>query len=139
MEDTWGILKIIGEVTGLVLLGAFGGMYLFSTALKSKRKEEDQAEDRLNSILKQTVDGLEKKVSDLQASDEQNKKEIKRLSTENEVITKIFQGKDGKSEELYQMAKSNTDSIAKLYTLMERHITIVEKALKITETAQHQS
>lgn len=135
--DTWATLKIIGEIAGLVVLGAFGGIYLFSTAIRSKRKEGDDAEDRLNQILKETVEGLEKKVTALQASDEQNRKEIKRLSTENEVITKIFQGKDGKSEELYSMAKSNTDSIAKLYTLMERHIAIVEKALKITETCKN--
>ncbi len=123
----WDILQIIAEYAGLIILGAFSGMYLFSKALKQKRKEADESDSRLVGLLKDTVDELERKVDNLTKQQQENMDQIKRLSSDNEVITKIFQGRDSKSEEMYSMVKATMENTTRLFELMSKHMTLTEE------------
>lgn len=128
---SWNSLVIIGQVAGLLILGGFGGVYLFSKSLQEKRKKENEAEDRLNKILNETVQGLEKKIKNLSDLHTENKKEIEKLSIENKLLKDIFQGRDERSVKQYKLTEDNNKSIEKLCLLLERHIALAEKALAI--------
>lgn len=125
--NLWSTLQIIAEYIGLIVLGIFAGMYLFSKSLKQKRKEAAAADDRLVVLLQGTVSELEKKVDNLTAQQNENVAQIKKLSDANDVITKIFQGRDTKSEDMYVMVKAIMENTSKLFELMRQHMDLTEK------------
>lgn len=135
---SFATLQQVWTVTGTIAAIVFGFLYAKKKNVKETEKKTDDAEDRLVVILQGTVTALEKKVGDLEKAQTESSNRIKDLETENEIVNRVLQGRDGKSEELYAMSKENSMNIKNLYTLMERHISIVEKALNITATAQHQ-
>lgn len=130
-------LELIGTITAIVVSMVIGFLYAFGKGTKKNQKDTEDAEDRLAVILKGTVDLLEKKVDEQRKQLDANTEEIKRLSTENETMTRIMQGKDKRSEELYTLAEQNAVNIKNLYSLLERHMGLVEKALNITAEVTH--
>lgn len=119
--------QVVGEYVGILIVGVFGGMYLFSKSLKLRRKETDESDTRLVSLLKDTVDELERKVDNLTAQQKTNVEEIQELKNANEIMTKIFQGRDGKSDEMYTMIKATMENTNKLFELMKQHMNLTEK------------
>jgi len=71
----------------LVVGGFFAIWGLFDKRLRDRDAEKTVVEDRVRELYKEESAELQKKVEKMEI-------EIKRLTTENEVITKIFQGRD---------------------------------------------
>lgn len=87
-------LEIIGIITFIV--GVIFALWynLFKEKTSNTKKEADEDADRLNEILKDTVDALEKKVDNLSTQLSIHSEEIKTLRNENDVMKKILQGRD---------------------------------------------
>lgn len=134
-------LPTIGWVSVLanLILGGFALFQIFGKGVLAVRKESDEADDRLIALLKDTVDGLERKVASLETKYESTKTELTRMRTENEVMQKLLQGRDATSLE-YQKAgmetmkkvdsildvvQANNKHIANLYELLEEHLEIL--------------
>ncbi len=130
-------LELIGSIAAVIASIFIGILYSRSKVVKDVIKATDAAEEKLVVILQGTVTALERKVGELEKAQTESAEKIKVLQTDNEVMNRVLQGKDGRSEEMYKLAKENSMNIEKLYGLMERHINLVEKALNITATAQH--
>lgn len=102
---------------GLVVAGGFGVYSLFDKNLARKRKEENGADDRLINLLKGTVENLEREVISLKEKHEKNVLEIAQLRTENNIITKILQGRDEETARFQRegfIAFSNINELTKL-------------------------
>lgn len=118
-------------------------------------QETHKARTELVDHLKDTVEFLEKEVKDLKIKVQEQGEVIKRLGTENEVMTKVFQGRDDSTKEFQEkgmevltkfddiekviietanLAKSNSElihlangNIEKLARAIEKHLARIEK------------
>lgn len=118
-----------------ILVGAFAIYAAFDKLKKERRKEADTIDDRLITLLKSTVDALERRVKDLEESQRQATIEMAKLRTENEVMTKLLQGRDSatidyqkKGVEAIEMIKgtlaisqTTAKHVEDLYKLLESH------------------
>ncbi len=110
-------------------------------------KEADGLDDRLISLLKDTATSLEKRVTDLENIKDHHTKLIESLRHENEILTRIFQGRDEqtvafqeegfkaikRTEELllvtnnsYNLVKKTNENVERLALAIERHLQIIE-------------
>lgn len=116
----------------IVVLGTFSIISLIDKNLRKKRKDENQTDDRVISLLKTNVEILEKNV--LKLTDQQHASELKitALEAENEVMKKIFQGRDVQTLEFqkrgfeaFEAIKGMNEHMVKLYNLIAKHVEII--------------
>lgn len=122
MADWFGIMAI-------VIAGLFALFGVFNKNLKFKKAESDKVDDRLINLLKETVGGLEKKVEILEEQQKINVAEIGLLKTENEVMKKIFQGRDSSTIE-YQ--KRGSEAIDKIDAILSMASTTNKNIERLT-------
>lgn len=136
---------------GLVLAAIAGG---FSAYLIYNR-QKDGADDRLITILKETVDQLEVKVNKQSEDIEKLTKKITSMEHENEVLVKVLQGRDDQTQQFYKQAfeamkiahdthnvvttlaesiKNTNDNMAKLIELLSKHADIIDHAAQNVTT-----
>lgn len=117
----------VGDALGYIAAVVVGFMYYFSKNVKDQRAEVSEAEKQLVTILKATVDELEKKVKKLQEEHMSNKEEIKKLRVENDVITKVLQGRDDKTEQMFEMIRETNEHVASLREVLEQNNKLLER------------
>jgi gas vesicle protein len=153
----------------LLVLGGFvtaGSTVFFywTKSAKVNRQEENVSEERIRELLKEENSLLNKKIDDLTETTklqsvqiEALKKTQEELQSQNELLTRIFQGRD---EDAVDYRKSGRDamkriqelepliretngnckdvlkSIAKLYEAIEKHLKVIENT---TTTVQEKT
>lgn len=125
---------------GLILAAIAGG---FSAYLIYNR-QKDGADDRLITILKETVDELEKKVNKQSTDIESLTKKVDELEKENQTLIEVLQGRDKNTLEFQRqmleavrigmetngLAKETATKLGSLIDIMEKHILAVEQSQK---------
>ena len=110
MEALLGQLPYAGVVISIIviILGVAAGLYMLADyrdkKRKEKTKEQNEADDRLNSILEKTVKDLSGKVDKLEKREVELTKEVGELRKENEKYLSILQGRDAQTQEFYKQA-----------------------------------
>ncbi len=117
-------------IASSIVLGIFAIANLIDKQSKARRVENDEADTKLINILKTTVDTLEKKVSSLEEETTINRREVAKLKSENELLTKIFQGRDADSQETLRLARQTNEYVVRLCSLMEQHLSAIERVSK---------
>ena len=138
-------------LTAMVLMGGFAGYGVFDRERKKREKEGDEADDRLISLLKGTVESLEKQVNKMQSQVSELSTKVQKLQTENDMLRGILQGRDSNTKkiqdemveniqrnketlatvkEISSANKTTNENIEKLYELMNRHLECVEKLIQ---------
>lgn len=117
-------LVLMAAATGIVLM-VRGGLRKDNKELEH---QADQEADRLNAILKNTVDALEKKVANLEQQQKENMAELNTLRGENNIMKQLLQGRDSDSEQMKNLAlvamkqvSETHENVGKLYKLLESH------------------
>ena len=123
----WDTIKLIGEIATVVVLGGFSVVSIWGKNARAKRQELSQASQDLVTMLQGTVTELKGKVEELTDLNKKNTVEITRLTTENDIIKTILEGKDQRGEEIYSMVKGTFENTSKLFELMNKHMTLTEK------------
>jgi len=127
----WDNLMKIGEFAAMAVFSIMGGIYIFSKVRKAKEDETNKAEDRLVTLLKTTVDLQGNEIEDLKIDLLATQRNVARIQDENMLMKNILQGRDTKTNEMYEMTKSNTKNLENLYTLLEKHMGIIEQTLQV--------
>jgi len=126
-----------------IIICTLGGLTIwqnFFTGLKGVRKEQNADNDRLISLLKETVNQLEIKVGNLDEQYTATKKEVEKLSNENAIMKQLLQGRDQATIDFQKAAmesmkkidalientgQANSD-IRNLSTLIQKHLSALE-------------
>ena len=127
-----------------VIVGFIALWGVLDKALRDRSKEKTSLEDKIRELYQTESKELQEKIENLVV-------EVKRLTTENEVITKIFQGRDNQTiefqkqgfevmkqfaetsqviSETHQIAVKNHNGLSKMTKHMERLLNIMEQHLK---------
>jgi len=138
-----------------IIVGIFALWGILDKSLKERNKEKTSLEDKVRALYQEESKQLQEQVNTMG-------EQIKRLTTENEVITKIFQGRDNQTvefqktgfETMKQFAITNQlvaethkiaimnknglekmgKNIEKLVTALEKHLANVRKNTTTTTT-----
>lgn len=105
---------------GVIVLGVFFILGIWDKKTKEKRKEVEGSSDRLVLILQETVDELEKKVNKQSKDIEVLGQKIEALEKENEILIKVLQGRDEKTQEFYAKAFPAIETLNKTFKIIER-------------------
>lgn len=139
----WETILAVTGVIGIIVTGVFSAINIFDRQRKKRQKANDEADDRLVNILKDTVAGLEKKVETMGKQLADQARKILKLETENETMTKVLQGRDADAKNLYEnakVAKNITEENRKLLLgankNIERLAAAIEKHLDNAERAK---
>lgn len=95
-----------GAVTGfvIIILGIASGVYMLDGYRSKKKKEEDDAGDRLVNILQKTVTELEERIDQYDLNFTELNQKVNKLVTENKTLRDIIQGKDEETQRFYKQA-----------------------------------
>ena len=127
-----------------VVAGVFAVFGIIDNNRRKTHKDGDEADDRLNSILKETVAALEGKVKTLQDSDLVKSKQISKLEGKNEIYEALFQGRDKQTLEFqkqgfeimkqakvsFETLNNVNQQLATTNSNIERLATAIEKHLE---------
>ena len=120
------LLQWAGAVA-IIIIGVFFVLGIWDKTAKEKRKQIDGSEDRLIEILQKTVNEMEKKVEKQSADLELLTHKVEALEKENEVLIKVLQGRDEKTQEFYAKAFPAIDTINKSLQIIEK----IERKLQV--------
>jgi len=133
----------------LFIVGIIALWGVVDKVLRDRNKEKTSLEDKIRELYKAESQQLQAQVTKL--SDQ-----VKKLSTENEIITKIFQGRDEGTKEFqrqgfeaiktsakilekveitHKIAVENHDGLMKMATSIENLVKIMEKHLQNDKTS----
>ncbi len=118
-----GIVISLGAILTVCVTGL---LYLIGLWKKGKNGEDD----RLITILKQTVDQLEIKVNQQSTDIENLTKELHELKRDNTKYIEIFQGRDQETKEFYKRAYNAMDIMTQTHDI----ITTVAESTKNTHS-----
>lgn len=127
------LLAISGGITALLV-----SLHYWTKASKKNRVEENITEERIRELLKEENDLLDHKINTLTITIEEQAKEIcelkktqGKLQADNEILTKIFQGRDEDAldfrEETRNGLKKNGEKIDKIIEHMDKIYRLLEK------------
>lgn len=139
----------ISEITqwlgfaGIVILGIVGILGLFDQAARKRRKEGDETEDRVISLLKEEVAKLRERIEEAENWKREAELRVERVITENKTLREILQGKDKTSVEyqkegreaikkvaaILEVTKANTEQLKTQNDHIERLATSIEKLI----------
>ena len=138
---------LFGWISFLTVIGV-GLFTLFDKGLSKRREESEKAGSRFIGFLEGTVKTLEEKVGVLDKQQHENMLKLTKVTSENELLTKIFQGKDEttkqfqqegfaaikRSEEIIAIVRTTSElvkmanaNIEKLYRAIEKHLDQIQK------------
>lgn len=148
-----GPLVTAAAVIGFIVTGVFALAAIFDKVRNQRIKDSDVADERLVQILQTTVGELEKKVKSLEEAHRLNQDMIVGLTAKNELLEKLFQGRDPETKEFQKagfeamkkadllLTQNNTmnKNIERLAIAIEKHIDMTtvptvmkEKTTKVT-------
>ena len=124
----------------ILILGGFSLFQVFGGGILKVREQSDKADDRLIKLLKDTVEELERKVKDLDTKLNLTNADLVKYRTENDMMTKVLQGRDVASLEYQNKAldamkkvdavlsivTENSTQVKSLCVLIERHLQALE-------------
>lgn len=120
--------------TAIVVVLGFAAMYYwFDKDRRSRRVEENVADERLVSILQKTVGELEKKVLSQGEDIRVLTKKVNTLEHDNELLVKVLQGRDDLAKEFYTRASASidiTNQTHKLVTSLAESMQVILKTLE---------
>lgn len=143
-----------GQIVAMIVVIALGiaaAIYWLDRDRRSRKVEEDGAEDRLINILKKTVDELEKKVNEQGDKIEALTKKVADLEEENETLVRVLQGRDEQTQKFYEQAfasmkvAAETNEIVKqlaqgitgtnkniesMISLLSKHLDVVDHSIR---------
>lgn len=136
--DQW--IGAIVIVVPLSVIGVFAVVGIFDKQKRERKKEQDDADDRLIKLLQQTVTELETKVNKYDADIQNLTKAVTELKTKNQTLLDILQGRDENTQDFYKNAneaigvaketngivKKTNENIEQLIGLMDRHLRVIE-------------
>lgn len=136
LSTVTGIVISIGTVFAIVVVG---GLYLLGI-IKGKKDNED---DRLITILKETVDALEKKVDDqkreydtivtsLSTKIDTLTTKVQKLEEENETLVKVLQGRDEQTQLFYKEAFKAFELVETMNKNQADFLKLLSEHFKIT-------
>lgn len=120
----------------VIVLGFAAMYYWFDKDRRARRKEENEADERLVSILQTTVSELEKKVV---AQGEEIKvlsEKVGQLEHDNGLLVEILQGKDRDSQDMIALTKSTHELVQSMAKSMNVLIVTLEKHDRILDGKQ---
>lgn len=133
-------LVAIAAVIGFIVTGIFAIATIFDKVRNQRIKQVDEADDRLVTILQKTVGELEKKVTSLEEAHRINQDKIVGLTAKNELLEKLFQGRDPETKEFQKAgfaaikkAELMWEAQTKMNTNIERLATSIEKVVSHLE------
>lgn len=126
---------IIGWATtiGFIVTGIFALITLFDRGRKQKQDDTDRADDRLINLVKETNVELEKKVKVLQDSDVEKGNLISKLQGKNELLEKIFQGRDDQTQ---QFQKQGFEAMKKTEIVIKEMVGINKNIERLAEVIE---
>lgn len=95
--------KTLIEIIVLGSLGIFAILGIFDRTARQRRKDGDEVEDRVITLLKEEVAALTKKVEEGVAWRRDAEIRMERVITENKTLRDILQGKDNSTKEYQKM------------------------------------
>lgn len=160
------ILALVGIVVGIVASFSF-----WSKEAKKNRKDQDDADTSVRDLLREEIEALNKKITRLTDMAEEQARQIETLKTsqielekQNNILTKIFQGRDEDAvsyrksgrEAMRQISelsplitetngncKEVLKSIDKLYKAIEQHLKVIEGTTTVVQekltTTEHKT
>lgn len=139
MDTNAWVTLLTFAVASVGVIGYAANQYF--TGKRNSQSELEQYDGKLIKSLKENFEVMEKKVTDLLAEQDIHRKQIKSLQVENEIMTKIFQGRDETTQRFQVEGFKAMDLLAKSYTLLttqnvniERLVTALEKHLVVMES-----
>lgn len=108
-------------LTGIIIFGAFGIFGLIDQGLRKHRKDGDEAEDRVITLLKEEVAQLTKKVNDGEAWRKDAELRMERVISENKTLRDVLQGRD---KQTLEYKKSGMDAMARVKETHEMVVTM---------------
>lgn len=117
----------------VIVLGFSAMYYWFDKDRRARRKEENEADERLVSILQKTVGELEKKVLTQGEDIKLLTRKVSVLEHDNELLVKVLQGRDDLAKEFYTRANASidiTNETHKLVTSLAQSMEVLIKTLE---------
>lgn len=130
------LFSSLGPLTAVttIIFGAVAVYGLWDKKSKERKKELDGEEDRLISILQNTVKELEKKVNQQDADIKSLTLKVDALSIENHTLTKVLQGRDEETQKFYKEAYTAMRTVDESYNKLKSLEEVVkEKNHNISE------
>lgn len=121
MESLLTQLPYAGVVISIVvvILGIAAGLYMLEAYRSKKVVYQNEADDRLNKILKDTVDELSKKVDSLEKREKELTLEVGELRKENERYLSILQGRDKDTQEFYKKSLESIETAKSTHEMVQ--------------------
>lgn len=115
--------------TALVVINALALLYvMFDKTIRSKKTESDKVDDRLITLLRNSVETLEKRVKELELAHGINVKEIQDLRTANDTLTKILQGRDEKTQKFQEEGFKAMERLSEIQEFLKKSLPIIVHA-----------
>lgn len=136
---TAGITAIIT----VVVLGIFSLINILDKRLAARRKEADAADEKLIGRLKELVEAQGEEIETLKTEAQKDRIEMAKVLKENEVLTRILQGRDERtieyqkaglasmelSKQTHELVVANNKTLTTMVGLLERHLQAIEKKI----------
>ena len=104
MESLISSLPFAGYIIAIIVLvmGVAASFYLFDSYRERKKQTAVKAADDLVGILNETVGALKDKVENQEKAIHELTLKVDTLSRDNEILTKVLQGRDAGTQEFYK-------------------------------------
>ena len=154
MSESFLLSLPFGSVIGSIIifvLGLSAAYYWFDKDRRNRRKDENDAEDRLIKLLKQTADEWELKFQLQEKKIIELTKKVDELERENGTLIEILQGRDEQTKKFYEQAfesmkiskeshailvqlaetkKDTNDNIKRLIDLLMKNTDVIGQSIK---------
>lgn len=131
-ETAHAFTTIIGGLA-LVAMGGLAVFYYLDKERRARKKEEDEADDRLIKLLQETIKELDQKVKSLEAWKQEREKEMAALRAENQTLIRVLQGRDRDSEDFRRMAAESFKLTAEIHAFTRQTSEGITKLSGILE------
>ena len=151
MEALIKELPYAGWIIAIVVLtlGGAAAFYMLDGFRSKKKKEQNDGDDRLITILQTTVTELEKKVNKQTTDIENLTQQVRRLREERETLKEVLQGRDAQTQEFYKQAfdamkvghethamvselvgtmKGTNENMTRLIEVISKHVDVIDHA-----------
>ncbi len=118
----------------IVFLTLANGWQIFSPSIlknrkevDTKREEADRVDERIVNLYKNNIEALEKKLKELQTAQEENAKEIVRLTIANSLMTALLQGRDEKTQKFQDEGFVAMKRLMEVEAFLRENIPVLKK------------
>src|SRR5690606_36263906 len=103
-----------------VIAGGVALYGLWDKSARERRKDVNEEEDRLITLLQETVKELEKKVDKQGEEIATLTKKVTDLEHENDILVKVLQGRDEQTKEFYKQAYESMKITNETYKIVSK-------------------